>query len=147
MKLAKKGDYCIRAMLDLALQGEGQLVLLKDIARRQLVSERFLEQVMTTLKNAGFVKSNRGARGGYLLARHPAEITLLDILRGAIGDICLVDCVRSPERCSRASTCATREVWDELGDVIHRVLGSITLEEVANRQRAKVCPAAFTYEI
>lgn len=147
MKLSKKGDYCIRAMLDLALQGEGQLVLLKDIARRQLVSERFLEQVMTTLKNAGFVKSNRGARGGFYLARNPADITLLDILRAAIGDICLVDCVRNPEECSRAATCSAREVWDELGGILYRILGALTLEEIANRQRAKTARPALNYEI
>ena len=134
-------------MLDLALQEEGKLVMLKDIARRQLVSERFLEQVMTTLSRAGFIKSHRGARGGYVLACHPADITLLDILRAAIGDICLVDCVRHPDVCSRASTCAAREVWDELGQVLYRVLGSMSLEEMANRQRAKLARPALTWEI
>lgn len=121
--------------------------MLRDIARRQLVSERFLEQVMTTLKHAAFIKSNRGAHGGYYLACHPAGITLLDILRAAIGDICLVDCVRSPEGYSRSATCATREVWDELDQVFYRVLGSISLEEMANRQRAKAARPALTFEI
>lgn len=147
VKLTKKAEYCVRAMLDMAMQGEGQLVLVKDIARRQEISERFLEHVMTTLKNAGLVTSSRGARGGFALARKPSDIKLLDILRVSLGDLCWSNCVHDPASCSRAATCAARDIWTEFGQVIESMAGALSLAQIVERQQAKLFNDGYMYEI
>ena len=147
VKLTKKAEYCVRAMLDMAMQGEGQLVLVKDIARRQEISERFLEHVMTTLKNAGLVTSSRGARGGFALARKPSEIKLLDILRVSIGDLCWSNCVHDPASCSRSATCVARDIWTEFGQVIENMAGALSLAQIVERQHAKLFNDGYMYQI
>lgn len=137
MKLSTKGRYAVRAMLDLAMQDHQSLVLLKDIASRQELPERYLEHLMLSLKNAGLVRSNRGARGGYNLARDISEISVLEILRTTVGDICPVDCVTNSEDCPRASICAVRDVWIEINQAMCDLLGNLSLGELVERQRAK----------
>jgi len=145
MKLSTKGRYGLRLMLELALHSEEGPVLLRDIAQRQEISEKYLWQLIAKLKKAGLVNSLRGASKGYALARTPSEITLKDIISVLEGDICLVDCVNNPNSCKRAQTCVSREVWKEVNDNLLGTLASFTLKEIAERQKFK--KASLTYAI
>ena len=147
MKLSTKGRYGMRAMLDLAQHYEDGLILAKDVARRQGISERYLEHLFLTLKTAGLIKSVRGAHGGFTLARPPHKIKLMDILSVSEGQIALVDCVADASVCSRSSFCATRDLWTELQSVIGEVLRSQTLQDLVERQRVKEQPSANIYSI
>ena len=137
MKLSTKGQYGLRALLDMALfQSEGP-VTLNNIAERQSISEGYLEQLMMPLKRAGIVKSIRGAQGGYLLTKDPKNITVGEIIRVLEGPIAPVACVDedNPEECERASFCATRMVWAKVRDSISGVLDSFTLEDLVQESK------------
>ena len=145
MKLSTKGRYGVRLMVDLALHyGEGQ-ILLKDIAERQEISEKYLWQLIPPLKNAGLLSSMRGAHGGYTLAKLPARITLKDIVIAVEGPMCLVDCVDHPSVCSRADICVSRDVWREVSERILQTLEAFTLENMVAQQQGKT--KALTYVI
>lgn len=147
MKLSTKGRYAVRAMLDIAMQGNENPVMLRDISERQEISQRYLEQVMIALRTSGLVKSVRGSGGGYELSRQPADIKLADILQVSIGELCLVDCVKNPANCSQSLTCAARDVWAEVGQSINGVLESVSLQDLADRQREKLSDSPDTYSI
>ncbi|UCC59252.1 MAG: RrF2 family transcriptional regulator [Dehalococcoidia bacterium] len=133
MKLSTRGRYATRALLDLALHfGEGPLMV-KDIAKRQEVSDRYLEQILTPLKSAGLVRVVRGARGGFSLARPPSEIKLIDIIQIMEGSTAPVECVDHADCCTRSESCVTREVWSELKQAINGVLESTTLQHLVER--------------
>ncbi len=134
MKIPTKARYGVRVMVDMAIQKSSTPILLRDIARRQELSERYLEHVITALRNTGLVKSVRGAKGGYLLGRDPASITLYDIVEATIGPLDLVDCVVEPQECPRSGQCATRSVWEELSFALQAKLKEITLEALAQRE-------------
>ena len=137
MKLSTKGRYGARAMLDLALYyGEGP-ILLKDIAKRQQISERYLEHLILSLKAAGLVKSARGARGGFILAKPPSQIRLIEMIQILEGSIAPVDCVLDPKVCSRASLCVTRDIWSEMNRAMSGILESTTLQDLVERQKEK----------
>ena len=120
----------MRLMLDLALhEGEGP-VLLREIAKRQEISEKYLWQLINPLKAAGLINSLRGAHGGYVLAKKPAEINLKQILAVLEGSLCLVDCVENPLGCDRSPGCITRDVWSEASKGILNVLESMTLTKM-----------------
>jgi len=147
MKLSTKGRYAARAMLDLAFHyGEGS-ILLKDIAKRQQVSERYLEHLITPIKAAGLVNSMRGARGGFTLAKPPSQIRLSEIIQIVEGSIAPAACVDDPEVCLRADLCATRDVWAEMQKAMRGVLESTTLQDLIQRQREKENPEAVMYYI
>lgn len=147
MKLSTRGRYGLRALLDLAVhQGEG-MVLLKDIARRQEVSLPYLEHLITPLIAAGLVKSTRGARGGVLLVRPPAQVTLTEVVQLLEGSIAPVDCVNDPRVCSRSASCVTRDVWIQIKDAMTQVLDSTTLQDLVERQRQKEQTETRMYHI
>jgi len=147
MKLSTKGRYAARAMLDLAFHyGEGP-ILLKDIARRQQISERYLEHLITPIKAAGLVTSMRGARGGFTLAKPPSQIRLSEIIQILEGSIAPVQCVDDPNICSRADLCVTRDIWTEMQKAMSGILESTTLQDLVRRQRDKEKPEAVTYYI
>src|SRR4030042_1319600 len=147
MKLSTRGRYGLRALLDLAVhQGEG-MVLLKDIARRQEVSLPYLEHLITPLIAAGLVKSTRGARGGVLLLKPPAEVTLTEVVLLLEGSIAPVDCVNDPKVCSRSASCVTRDVWIQIKDAMTQVLDSTTLQDLVERQRQKEQTETRMYHI
>lgn len=132
MKLSTKGRYGVRAMLDLALNyGKGP-IFLKDIAKRQEISFRYLEQLIIPLKASGLIKSSRGSKGGYELARPPWEIKLSEIIYVLEGSLAPVECVNYPQKCHRSINCVTREVWIELYNSIKSNLESTTLQELIN---------------
>ena len=137
MKLSTRGRYGLRALLDLAVhQGEG-LVLLRDVARRQEVSLPYLEHLITPLVAAGLVKSTRGARGGVLLLRSPAEVKLSEVVQLLEGSIAPVDCVNDPKVCNRSASCVTRDIWIQMKEAMTQVLDSTTLQDLVERQRQK----------
>ena len=138
MKLSTKGRYAVRAMFDLAQHYDGGLVMVKDVAIRQGISERYLEHLFLSLKKAGLVNSLRGARGGFVLSRPPAEIKLLEIVRISEGPTALVDCVDNAGICPRSPKCVTRDVWLEVQSAIDGVLSSQTLQDLIKRQQIKV---------
>jgi Rrf2 family protein len=132
MKLSTKGRYATRALLDLALHhGEGP-IMIRDISRRQEVSDRYLEQILTPLKAAGLLRVARGSRGGFSLARPPSEIRLIDIIHVVEGSTAPVDCVDDAEICHRSPACPTREVWIDLKRAIDGVLESTTLQSLVD---------------
>lgn len=147
MKLSTKGRYAVRAMLDLAQHyGEG-LVLIKDIAHRQGVSERYLEHLFLTLKAAGLVNSVRGARGGFQLAYRPSQVKLIDVVRACEGQLAVVECVSNPKSCRRSPRCAARDIWVELQTAMDGVLESITLQDLVERQQRKEQVTTAMYNI
>lgn len=137
MRISTKGRYATRAMIDLALHYNESPILVKDIARRQCISNRYLEQLLLSLKVGGLVNAVRGAHGGYTLSRPPSQIKLNSIIKTVEGPIAPVDCVASPDLYPRASYCAMHEIWLEVGKAMDEVLKSITLKELAERQMKK----------
>ncbi len=138
MKLSTRARYGVRVMLALARRyGQGS-VYLKDVAKGEEISEKYLSQIIIPLRSAGLVNSTRGAHGGYMLSKPPAEITLKQIVEPLEGD-CLVDCVKNPSACPRVPTCASRDVWALLGGRISETLEGITLEHLVlmNREKAE----------
>ena len=124
-------------MLDLALHyGEGPQVL-KTIAERQDVSEKYLWQLVTPLKAARLVNSSKGAHGGYALAKQPSEVTLREIVETLEGPLCLVECVENPEICDRVQTCVTRDIWGAATSKLAEMFESITLQDMVKSQKDK----------
>ena len=131
MRISTKGRYALRLMLDLAEhQGDG-CVSLKDVAQRQDISKKYLEQIVPTLSRAGFLLTNRGYQGGYRLARRPEDYTARDILRLTEVDLAPVACLSAPSNtCPRAPDCLTLPVWEGLEKTIRDYLRSITLQTI-----------------
>lgn len=133
MRFSTRARYGMRAMLDLAVNGDDGLVLLKEIAARQEISKRYLEHIMTLLRNGGLVLAERGARGGYRLARLPEEIRLDEIVEALERTITLVDCVRDPSVCEKADECVARELWEEVASAMRDTLEAQTLEDLKRK--------------
>lgn len=138
MKISTKGRYAIRLMLDLALDTSGKPVSLNDIASRQQISEKYLEQIISVLNKAGYVKSIRGPQGGYQLVKKPEEYTVGMILRTTEGDLAPVSCVGSGAvECDRADGCVTVRIWQKINDAVDNVVDNITLEDLVAWQNEK----------
>ncbi len=133
MKMSTKGRYGIRFMLDLVehhLQGP---IPLKDVAQRQDISEKYLWQVINPLKAAGLIIPIRGAHGGYVLARKPAEISVRDVINVLEGPLALVECMESKSRCKRITECMAYDMWVDIGEKLDQALRNITLADVVER--------------
>lgn len=139
MKISTKGRYAMRLMLDLAVNNNGEYITLKDIAKRQEISVKYLEQLITQLNRAGYVKSTRGAQGGYMLAKPAYDYTVGMILRLMEGELMPVSCLSDDgEHCDRADICVTQEVWQKIYDAVNQVVDHITLEDLVDRYKQKV---------
>ena len=147
MKLSTRGQYATRALLDLALHQDEAPVLLKNISKRQQISQRYLEHLITPLIAAGIIVSTRGPKGGISLAKPPEEIRLDEVIQLLEGAIAPVECVNNPDTCVRSRSCATREVWDELRQAMTVFLRSITIRNLMERQREKEHSAEVMYYI
>ena len=137
MKISTKGRYALRLMVVLAAYGGESPVSLRDVARRQQLSDKYLEQIVTPLSRAGLVRSVRGAGGGYLLTRAPEEYTVGDILRPLEGDLAPVECATDEEYCERCGQCVTVELWQEIHRAVSAVVDGTTLADLVKRQREK----------
>ncbi len=135
MKISTKGRYGLRIMTDLALNGEGGCVSLKDIAEREKLSEKYLEQIINLLSKEGLVKSVRGAKGGYLLNRAPEEITVENILKATEGSLAPVACAEDNGRCVNYCDCVTSFIWTRIYEATIDVVSKITLKDLAERSQ------------
>ena len=137
MKFSTKSRYALRLMAELARYAPGTTVSLKEISERQNLSLKYLEQIVPILNKSGFLKTNRGYQGGYMLAKPPRQYTVGDILRLTEGDLAPVPCAaQDPADCPRSEDCATLPVWRGLNRVINEYLDGITLQDLLDQQRA-----------
>jgi len=124
-------------MLELASHyGEGPIEL-KEIAKKENISLKYLEQVINPLRAAGLVRSIRGSKGGYSLAKPPSEICLYDVVETLEGPLNLLECLRDSKVCQKVPSCVTRDIWREVSEAISKIFYSITLEDMVNRKRDK----------
>ena len=138
MLVSTKGRYALRTMADLALHGNGRPVKIKDIAKRQGISGKYLEQIVALLSRAGLVRSIRGNQGGYYLAKEPSEYTLGMILWVTEGHLAPVDCLSGEENpCDRQQDCVTLRLWQEMDAAISSVVDKYTLADLAEWQRER----------
>lgn len=138
MKISTKGRYALRLMLDLALCPSGEYIKVKDIAARQEISDKYLEQIIAVLGKAGYVKSVRGASGGYRLTRSPVDYTVGMILRLTEGSLAPVSCLEDElNQCPRFQQCATVEVWKRLQQAVNSVVDNMTLADLTAIHRDK----------
>ncbi|MEA4893607.1 MAG: RrF2 family transcriptional regulator [Peptococcaceae bacterium] len=139
MKISTRGRYALRLMLDLAQNDPEQYVTIKSISERQEISGKYLEQIISVLSRAGYVKSSRGSQGGYKLARPAGEYTVGMILRLIEGSLVPVACMEDePNRCPRSGKCATLDVWKQLDEAINGVIDHITLADLVEKQKFKL---------
>lgn len=137
MKISTKGRYALKLMLDLAVNNTGEYITIKSISQRQELSDKYLEQIITQLSRAGFVKSTRGAQGGYRLARNPEEYTVGSILRLFEGTLAPVACVEDEQgACDKTGQCALLDVWVQLHEAINNVVDNITLADLVHKQNS-----------
>ena len=130
MRLSTRSRYGTRLMLELALHYNKGSVFLKDIAREEDISEKYLSHLVIPLKASGLISSSRGAHGGYRLAKSPSHITIKDIVQALEGSLSTVECVKNPSVCNRFSTCPTRDIWEMLDEKISETLDSIALKNL-----------------
>ena len=143
MKISTKGRYALRMMADLAQNGGGDCVSLKEIAERQGVSKKYLELIVSSFHGSGLLVTERGFQGGYRLAKAPEQITVGEILRATEGSLAPVPCLgNDPPGCERRGECPTLFIWQELDRRIGEYLDSVTLQDISDRQAA-----AFDYMI
>ncbi|MFT3950786.1 MAG: Rrf2 family transcriptional regulator [Oscillospiraceae bacterium] len=134
MKISTKGRYALRLMLDLALNDAGGYIPVKAIAARQEISEKYLEQIITLLTRAGYVKSTRGSSGGYRLTHEPRYYTAGMILRITEGNLAPVACLEDEEnQCGRKDICATLALWNKLYTAINDVVDTVTLQDMIDQ--------------
>ena len=139
MKISTKGRYGLRAVLDLAINGETEAVSLSSIAQRQHISVSYLEQLVSKLRKAGIVNSIRGAQGGYVLAKAANEISVGDVLRALEGDLHPVDCAEvsgGESICESAQLCVSKFVWKRISDSISQAVDTLMLSDLANEGKA-----------
>lgn len=135
MKISTRGRYGTRMMLDLAAHHDQGPTPLREIAKRQDLSVKYLEQLIIPLKAAGYIRSVRGARGGYTLARKPDKISVGQIIKVLEGGLSLVDCVEDPKVCEREKNCPTRDIWLRMSDRLMEELSSLTLRDVLDGKK------------
>ncbi len=146
MKITYKGDYALKAMLDLSFNYEKPVLTIHELARHADIPIKFLEQVLLELKQGGFVESRRGKVGGYRLAKHPSEIKVGDIVRFIDGPLEPIACVEKRySGCKDLSCCAFREIWQRVAGAISGIVDHITFEEMANKIKAQ--QEALVYSI
>jgi Rrf2 family protein len=131
MKISTKGRYALRMLIELALHQQEGYVSLKDISERQNISKKYLEQIVPMLNKSGILRTNRGNRGGYMLAKSPEECTVGEVLRATEGNLAPVSCLDFESNdCPRAASCATLFVWEGLNRAIREYLDSISIQDI-----------------
>ena len=134
--ISTRGRYALRMMLDLAQHQNGGFVPLKDIAKRQEISKKYLEQIIPILNRSGFLQTTRGFGGGYRLVKAPKEYTVGNILRATEGTLAPVSCLEKPvNTCPRCASCVTLPVWQGLYTLVNDYLDGITLEDILNQAK------------
>ena len=135
MKVSTKGDYGVRALVELAHHyGEGP-VQSATIASRQEVPEPYLDQLLTTLRRAGFIRSVRGPQGGHALIREPGDVKLSEVMVALEGSLAPISCVDDPESCTKSGGCVQRGVWEQVRDATQAILENVTIGDLAEKER------------
>ncbi len=140
MRLSTRGRYGARMMLDLAAHHDQGPTPLRAIAKRQDLSVKYLEQLIIPLKAAGFIRSVRGARGGYTLARNPDKISVGEIIEILEGGLSLVDCVEDSKVCQHEKECATRDIWVRMSRRLMEELSSLSLQDILDGKNISANP-------
>lgn len=136
MRISTKGRYALRMLLDLAEHKNDGYIALKDIAARQNISKKYLEQIIPVLNKSDILNANRGYQGGYKLAKSPEKYTVGDILRLTEGSIAPVACLdHNPIECDRCDDCITLPIWKGLHKVISDYLDSVTLQDILDNKK------------
>ena len=130
MKISTKGRYGLRILIDLATHDSSKPRLVRDIAESQQISEKYISRLIIDLRRARLVRSVRGMKGGFFLARSPREITLLEIIETMEGTLSIVDCVMAPEKCALNTNCTARNIWQRLNSGIRELMRGITFEDI-----------------
>ena len=130
MKISTKGRYALRVMIDLAINSNGKYISLKDIADRQGISNKYLEQIIALLNKAGYLEAARGYTGGYKLSKEPKQYIVGDILRATEGDLAPIYCLTEDGECDKQKQCKTYSFWQGLDNVITEYIDSKTLEDL-----------------
>jgi len=147
MKVSTKGDYGIRALIELAHRyGDGRPMQSSEIAGRQKIPESYLEQLLTTLRRAGFIRSVRGPQGGHALIRDPRELRVSEVIEALEGALMLTDCLDEGGACAKSGGCAQTEMWLAVREAMLNVLDNTTIADLAARDRARE-PAGARYMI
>lgn len=134
MKISTKGRYGWRILLDLALYGETPR-LMREIAASQGISEKYISRLMNPLNKAGFVRSIRGVKGGFVLAKNPADITLLAVVEAMEGRVAVVECVTDKAFCAKSNDCLACEMWTGLSAEIRQAMAKVTLADLTAAER------------
>ena len=141
MRITTTSRYGVRALFDVAYHGGGEPTQIKDISRRQKISQRYLEQIFNTLLKAGLLKSKRGPRGGYMLSRDASEITIGDIIAAAQGPIVPVRCLSNeptvPDDCEIEDSCITRHVWRQTQKLLVDYYDSVSIADLCALARKR----------
>lgn len=134
MRLSTKTRYGLRALVDLAMHDTDRPIMLRKISDRQHISKKYLDNIFSSLRVAGLLRTVRGASGGYLLAKPASEIQLSEVVSALEGSMAPVECTKNEELCSRSVDCAARELWVGLEEAISKVLEGRSLEDLVQRQ-------------
>lgn len=135
MKISTKGRYALRMIVDLAINQNDSFVSLKDIAERQNISKKYLEQIVPMLNSSGILRTTRGNKGGYMLAKYADKLTVGEILRATEGTLAPVVCLEfEPNTCSRKNECSTLFVWEGLYKAVSEYLNSVTVQDIIDRK-------------
>jgi Rrf2 family protein len=137
MRISTRTRYGMRLMINLARNFNNGYSLLKDVAKSESISEKYLSLIVIPLKSAGFLNATRGSRGGYSLAKPPSEIGIKDIIETMEGDLCLIECVKNKSTCNKSSNCVSRDLWLGLSNEIVEHLSALTLEDIITMQNTK----------
>ncbi|MGA2142652.1 MAG: Rrf2 family transcriptional regulator [Brevinematales bacterium] len=137
MKLTTRTRYGLRLLFQLALNYDKGTVQLNEIAKKENISEKYLEQIASFLKSAGFITAQRGAQGGYQLANNPSSISLADVVSRLEGSLSVIDCLNGGE-CDKTGNCPAQNVWRKLDDAIKSSLMKVNLSEMVDDYR-KIC--------
>jgi len=148
-RFSTRGEYGLRALVDFALHPDEGSIRVTDLAARQDIPPHYLEQLLSLLRKAGLVRSARGPRGGFQLARPASHITLLDALTALEGDLILADCLepRADRNCRYASACALRQVWQGLSDALKERLRAVSIAQLGQEQTRLESQASPSYQI
>jgi Rrf2 family protein len=149
MMVTQKSQYALRALFDLARRSQAGPVRIEDIAKSQAIPQRFLEVVLNELKHEGLVEAKRGPRGGYQLARHPRDITVAQVMECCQGRFTPVECLPDPSSadCSFKGDCVFVSLWEEVREAVSRVYESTTLQDLVEREEARLAANAYNYAI
>ena len=134
MKISTKGRYALRMLIELAAHQEQGFMSIKEISEHQNISKKYLEQIVPMLNKSGILRTNRGNKGGYMLAKPPQECTVGDVLRATEGSLAPVTCLEyEVNDCPRAESCATLYVWQGLQKAVEGYLDSVTIQDILDR--------------